>query len=141
VLTFSVTSDPTGASPVLETDTFTVSGNHDITSTDQNVTCSVALYDQPSQAQAGGTTGLIQNTFYSGAYLAFAPSYELFATPGTHIANVESVTSFSDFLPNGVNTTLDTASIGLQGGTSASFAYRLRVPDGIGTQGAPFGEN
>ena len=136
VLTFSVTSDPTGASPVLGTDTFTVSGNHDITSTDQNVTCSVGLYDQPSQAQAGGTTGLIQNTSFSGAYLSFAPSYELVVTPTTHIADVEADPSFSDFVVD-ANTTIDTASLG-----NGTLAYRLRDPDGAaGAQTATFGVN
>lgn len=139
VLTFSVTSDPTGTTPVVETDRFVVSGDHDITSTDQNVNCSVALYDQPSQAQAGGTTGLIQNTYYSGAYLAFAPSYELAVTPTTHIANVEAVPSFSNFLPTGPSDTIDTVFVGYVGGTSASMAYRLRDPDGPGTQTATFG--
>lgn len=141
VLTFSVTSDPSGVSPVLAADRFIVSGDHDITSTDQNVNCSVALYDQPSQAQAGGNVGRIQNTHFTGAYLAFAPSYELVASSTTHTADVEATPSFSNFVTS-ANTTTTTASIGLAGAPSVSFAYRLRDPDGAaGRQTATFGVN
>ena len=90
VLTFSLTSNNPG-NLIEAADVLTVSGDHAITGTDQNVTCSVALYDQPSQAQAGGTTGLIQNTFFSGAYLSFKPSYRLVSTQyNTNTANVEA---------------------------------------------------
>ena len=137
VLTFSITS-PVG-SPIVEADTLTIVGDHDITTTDTDVTCSVALYDQPSQAQAGGTTGLIQNTYFTGPYLSFAPSYELVATATEHTANVEAVPSFSDFLASS-NTTASTASLA-NNGVAGTIAYRVRDPDGTGAQTATFGIN
>lgn len=137
-LTFSVTSPATGIQ-ILEADVFTVTGDHAITGTSQNVNCSVGLYDQPSQAQAGGSAGLIQNTSFNGAYLAFAPSYELIATSTTHVANVEAVPSFSDFVAQNLDTTA-TIQVGRTG--ASSIAYRLRDPDGTaGAQTATFGIN
>jgi hypothetical protein len=131
VLTFSVTS-PAAAPFILAADTFTVSGDHAITGTDQNVNCSVALYDQPSQAQAGGAPGLITNTSFSGAYLSFAPSYELVATASTHTADVEAVPSYSRFVA--ANVTSPTSSrLG-----NATLSFRVKDPDGAGAQTAPF---
>ena len=131
VMTFSITSDATGANNVLGTDTLQVVGDHDITGTDQDVTCSVGIYDQPSQAQAGGNAGLIANTSFSGAYLRFAPSYRLIATATEHTADVEAVPSFTRFVVNG-NTTPTIASMG------TAITYGLRDPDGAGAQTAPF---
>lgn len=133
VVTFSLTSV---GNTLVGTDTLALSGDHDITSTDQNVNCSVGLYDQPSQAQAGGSAGLIQNSSFSGAYLAFAPSYELVATATEHTADVEAVPSFSSFLPDAYTTT-SIASMG-QGASVTGIAYRLRDPDGAGAQTATF---
>ncbi|WP_411834125.1 hypothetical protein [Pseudoxanthomonas mexicana] len=132
VLTFSITSVGGPGNNVIGTDTLLVSGNHAITGTDSNVNCSVGMYDQPSQAQAGGSTGLIANTSFSGPYIVFAPSYELVADATTHTANVEATPSFSDFLAD-ANTTVATASL-----ANGSIAYRLRDPDGGGAQSAPF---
>ncbi|HEY1034268.1 MAG TPA: hypothetical protein VGE09_04725 [Pseudoxanthomonas sp.] len=136
VLTFSITSVGGPANNVIGADTVLLSGNHDITGTDQNVNCSVGMYDQPSQAQAGGSTGLIANTSFAGPYIVFAPSYELVATATTHISNVEAVPSFSSFLADAYTTT-STASMG-QGASATGIAYRLRDPDGAGAQTAPF---
>ena len=136
VLTFSITSVGGPANNVVEADTVLLAGDHDITGTDQNVNCSVGMYDQPSQAQAGGTPGLIANTSFSGPYLVFAPSYELVASATTHTADVEANPSFSRFLPD-TYTTATTASMG-KGSSLTSIAYRLRDPDGAGAQNAPF---
>ena len=136
VVTFSITSVGGPGNNVLETDTLLVDGDHDITSTDTNVNCSVALYDQPSQAQAGGTVGLITNTYFTGAYLSFATSYELVATATTHTADVEAVPSFSSFLPDAY-TSNTTAFMG-KGGSLTSIAYRVKDPDGAGGQAATF---
>ena len=133
VVTFSLTSDPTGAADIVDTDTLTFSGDHFITSTASDVSCTASLYDQPSQAQAGGSAGLIQNATSSGTYLKFADSYELVADATEHVADVEADPSFSAFLLD-ANTTLTTASLG--GGT---IAYRLKDPDGSGAQTATFG--
>ena len=138
VLTFSITS-PVGT-PIVESDTLTIVGDHGITGTDTDVTCSVALYDQPSQAQTGGTVGLLQDTYFTGPYISFAPSYELVATATEHTADVEADPSFSDFVVN-ANTTLATASLG-NDGLAGTIAYRVRDPDGAaGAQTATFGIN
>ena len=136
VLTFSVTST---APNVVAADTFTVTGDHDITGTDFDVTCSVALYDQPSQAQAGGAAGRIANTLFSGAYLSFAPSYRLIAGNSTNTADVESVPSFSNFITS-ANSSLSDVWVGYNGTTNITFG--LRDPDGTtGAQTATFGVN
>ena len=132
-LTFSITSVGGPANNVIAADTLLVTGDHTITSTSTPVSCSVALYDQPSQAQAGGPVGLITNTFFSGPYLAFAPSYELVVDPTVHTADVEADPSFSDFIPNG-NTGTNWADLG-----GYSLDYQVRDPDGAGTQTATFG--
>lgn len=132
VVTFSLTS--VGAT-LVGTDTLTFSGDHAITGTNQDVTCTVGLYDLPSQAQNGGTTGLIQNTSFSGAYLKFVPSYELVATATEHTADVEATpAAFRQFKVD-ANTTLTTASLG---GLAGSIAFQLVDPDGVGGQTAPF---
>lgn len=136
VLTFSITSVGGPANNVIDADTVLLAGDHDITGTDQNVNCSVGMYDQPSQAQAGGTPGLIANTSFSGPYLVFAPSYELVANATTHTADVEANPSFSRFVPD-TYTTATVASMG-NGGSATSIAYRLRDPDGAGAQTATF---
>ena len=132
-LTFSITSVGGPANNVIAADTLLVTGDHTITSTSTPVSCSVALYDQPSQAQAGGPVGLITNTFFSGPYLAFAPSYELVAEPTVHTADVEADPSFSDFLADGITQ----PSYALLG--AYSVAYQVKDPDGAGTQTATFG--
>ena len=135
-LTFSITSVGGPANNVIAADTLQVVGDHTITSTATPVNCSVALYDQPSQAQAGGTTGLITNTYFSGPYLAFAQSYELTTAGTTHIAEVEADPSFSEFVPD-ASTGLDWADIGWT--PSDGVTFYLRDPDGAGAQTATFG--
>ena len=133
VLTFSITSTGTN---VVDTDVLTLVGDHTILSTDSSVTCEVGLYDQPSQAQAGGTAGLIAGSSFSGAYLAFSPSYRLSATATTHTASVEATPTFGAFVPSGVSNAT-TAFLG-----ASSFAYALVDPDGTtGSQTATFGVN
>ena len=82
---FSVTA---GATPVTAANTFTIDGTRTITN-GAAASCTYSLYDQPSQAQAGGATGRIATT--SGAYVAFASGYR-FATNSQQelVANVEA---------------------------------------------------
>ena len=96
VVTFSVTSNNAG-NLIRGTHVLTLSGDHRITSTASSVNCTVGLYDQPSQAQAGGSTGLIAGSAASGAYITFSPSYRLAANPTTHTASVEAVPTYSRF--------------------------------------------
>lgn len=131
IVTFSVTSNAAG-NKIVGADTLSLAGNHQITGTDQDVTCSVGLYDQPSQAQTGGSVGLIQNTSFSGAYIKFVKSFELIADATEHTADVESNPSFSDFLADSV-TTSTTADMG-----DATVSFQLVDPDGAGTQTAPY---
>ena len=131
VLTFSLTS--TGAN-ITESDVLTLNGDHTILSTDSAVTCSVGLYDQPSQAQVGGTNGLIAGSHFSGAYIAFSPSYRIGATATTHTASVEATPTFGAFVPSGVSNTTQ-AFLG-----AISFTYGLVDPDGnTGLQTATLG--
>ena len=131
-VTFSITSVGGPGNNVLSTDSLLVTGAHTVTSTASPVNCSVALYDQPSQAQAGGTAGLIANTYFSGPYLTFAQSYELTADATVHTADVEADPSFSEFVPDAI-TGVNAALLG-----AYSVDYGLRDPDGAGAQSATF---
>ena len=127
VITFSVTSTA-AANLIEEDDVLTVTGDHGVTST-ENVSCTVGLYDQPSQAQAGGNDGLIGGSVASGNYLAFADSYELVATPTTNTADVEAAPTFSRFVGNASTATF----------SNGVFHYRLKQP--AGWQATTFGTN
>ena len=125
VLTFSVTATANG------TASFTADGDHSITGTDTNVTCTAALYDQPSQAAAGGTIGRINTSVASGAYLSFANSYGFTSdVANTATADVEADPAFTSFLPDAV-ASLSTADL-------SELSFGLVDPDGSGTQNAPF---
>jgi hypothetical protein len=116
-ITFSITAtDPSTTA----TSTVTVSGNRTISGTTA-ATCSYSLYDQPSQAQAGGTTGRIATV--SGSYLAFATSYTLTGTAVGAVANVEASPSFSRFVSAAPTNSTATASIG-----NVVFALRSPAP-------------
>jgi len=103
---FSITA---GATPVIAADTLIVDGDRTLTTKDP-IDCTYGLYDFPSQAQAGGTTGRVATT--SGAYVRFGPSYALVVDQqGNPIADVESndpaysefevgAPTFSEFLGN-----------------------------------------
>ncbi|PZO06179.1 MAG: hypothetical protein DCF27_12985 [Lysobacteraceae bacterium] len=67
-----------------------------------NVDCAFSIYDQPSQAQAGGNTGRIASAGTNGVFRPFVrsvPSFAFTATPGTATADVEAMTgAYTDFL-------------------------------------------
>lgn len=102
---FSVTATAAGVGDNA-LDIFTLNGTRTI-STGSAASCSYSLYDQPSQAQAGGSTGRITTT--SGAYINFASGYA-FSTNSqqTLSADVEASTgAFTKFTTAGpVNATL-----------------------------------
>lgn len=105
-ISFSVTATAAGVGDNAG-DIFTLNGNRTISSPGTAASCSYSLYDQPSQAQAGGATGRIANT--SGAYINFASGYT-FSTSAqqTLLADVEASTgAFTKFTTAGpVNATL-----------------------------------
>ena len=116
VITFSITAGAGNPSPTNAASTITVSGNRSITSTAPGA-CSYSLYDEPSQALAGGTAGRI--TTVSGNYLAFATSYTLSAVATGAVANVEASPSFSRFVSAAPTSSPDRASLG-----NVTFALR-----------------
>jgi len=116
VITFSITAGAGNPSPTNAASTITVSGDRSITSTAAGA-CSYSLYDEPSQALAGGTAGRI--TTVSGNYLAFATSYTLSAVATGAVANVEASPSFSRFVSAAPTNNVNRASLG-----NVTFALR-----------------
>ncbi|MCZ8164112.1 hypothetical protein [Silanimonas sp.] len=107
VITFSITS---GTGLLKSVNTLTINGNRNITATTAG-SCSYSLYDQPSQAAAGGTAGLI--TTLSGNYISFAQSYGLAVlNPRGAVANVEASPSFSRFVSAAPTSSVDRGNIG-----------------------------
>jgi hypothetical protein len=99
VIFFSVTATAGGVGDNAG-DIFTVNGDRNITP-GTAASCAYSLYDQPSQAQAGGSTGRITTT--SGAYINFASGYS-FTTNSqqTLTADVEANTgAFTKFTAAG----------------------------------------
>ncbi|WP_374473096.1 hypothetical protein [Arenimonas sp.] len=99
-LFFSLTADAALAVP---TDVVEIQLDADNTlESNDDVNCSFSLYDQPSQAQAGGATGRIYTTGPL-PFITSVPSFEFEATPGQAIADVEAVDgAYTDFLSGGV---------------------------------------
>lgn len=93
-ISFSVTATAAGVGDTA-TDIFTVTGDRLITST-AAASCTYGLYDQPSQAAAGGTTGRIATT--TGQYLTPQSGYTYTTTPNTSTANVEASPAFTRFV-------------------------------------------
>ena len=87
VVSFSITSDAAGN--IVTGDTFILTGDHKVTDSNP-VTCEAALYDQPSQAQAGGTNGLITVSKQSGTYITYAKSFVFEGEGYDAIADVEA---------------------------------------------------
>ena len=66
-----------------------------------NVNCAFSIYDQPSQAQAGGLTGRIYTTNFHPV-IRSVPSFAFTTVPGQAVANVEAVTgAYTNFVTNG----------------------------------------
>lgn len=103
-VSFSVTAPAAGIA--IDTN-FNIPATYELLSNTSG-TCTYSLYDQPSQAQAGGPTGRIYTA--TGNFIASAASYT-FTTPTTETAtaNVEASPSFTAFVaatgPNQTTTT------------------------------------
>ncbi|MBW8311781.1 MAG: hypothetical protein K0M64_07055 [Rhizobium sp.] len=95
-LFFSLTAaDPLGGAT--QAIVMTLTSDNTLTS-NANVDCAFSLYDQPSQAQAGGATGQIYTTGPK-AFIRSIPSFEFLANPGQAIADVEAFDgAYTDFL-------------------------------------------
>ncbi|KFN49702.1 hypothetical protein N790_05270 [Arenimonas malthae CC-JY-1] len=99
-LFFSLTADAALAIPTAPI-VVSLASDNTLTS-NANVDCSFSLYDQPSQAQAGGATGRIYTTGPK-AFIRSIPSFEFLTTPGQAIADVEAIDgAYTDFLSGGV---------------------------------------
>jgi len=105
---FSITA---GATPVVATDGFTVDGDRTLAAK-APVDCTYGLYDFPSQAQAGGTSGRVATT--SGQYVRFGPSYALSVNNNEDaVADVESNDpAYSEFVNSATTFGVDSAQIG-----------------------------
>ena len=107
-VSFSVTATSAGVGDEALTDTFTLSGNRTLISNTSSF-CTYGLYDQPSQAAAGGLTGRIASS--AGTYLATPVSGYLFTSAGnTSTANVEVTPAFSQFTTVGANPGVNTTT-------------------------------
>lgn len=66
------------------------------------VNCAFSIYDQPSQAQAGGNVGRIASAGTNGVFRPFilsVPSFSFTATPGLATADVEATNgAYTDFV-------------------------------------------
>ncbi len=104
-ISFPITA---GSTPTtIATDTFTVAGDRTINSTGNNVSCTYALYDQPSQASNGGATGRIDASMITGPYVDFVQSMTLTVpTANTNTATVEALPQpFNKFKSDSISTT------------------------------------
>jgi hypothetical protein len=93
VVYFSITA---GVGGIAANNTLTIAGTRSISGTASNMTVSYSVYDQPSQAQAGGVTGRIVNK-ENKAYISFAKSHRTVVTTDSAIADVEASPAFTAF--------------------------------------------
>ena len=123
-ISFSLTAN---GSAVRATDTLTVTGNRAITGTSAPVDCTYSLYDQPSQAQTGGTVGRVVSV--SGRYIDFGPSTVFESSPRASTVDVVTQPAFTRFLMSGW-TSVTTAGL-------ARLTYGLASPVPLTPAGSP----
>lgn len=94
-LFFSLTATATpGATAAVTLD---VAADNTLTD-NNNVSCAFSIYDQPSQAQAGGTTGRIYTSGFA-TVIRSVPSFVFTTTPGQATADVEATNgAYTDFV-------------------------------------------
>ncbi len=135
VITFSVTS----VAPIVAANNFTMPLAGSITiPAKSDVSVKVSLYDQASQAQAGGTTGLLSIGSYDNTvFLSFVRSYAFTNDANSLVADVATTpVRYGNFLPDG-STTPPTTTVA--GTLNDNLAIDLVDPDGAtGGQGATF---
>ena len=106
---FSLTADPVGngcnAMSAVNVSSPTIS----ITGTNTPINASFSMYDQPSQAQAGGATGRIVDKT-NKPYVTFATSYTASGSAGAKVsaavAGGPGYVPFSNFTPDGATSTV-----------------------------------
>lgn len=79
-----------------------------------NVNCEFSIYDQPSQAQAGGTTGRIYSTG-TRPFATFADSVVFTTAGGRSVADVQAVPAYTHFV--GGDNLFGQLTFGLTGAT------------------------
>ncbi len=142
VITFSVTA---GATPIVAANNYTLAlsaagvGYINIPSAG-DVSIKVSLYDQASQAQAGGTTGLLSVGSYDNTvFLTFKDSYAFTNTANTLIADVASATPavlYGNYVADATTAPATTITAGT---LNNDLSIKLVDPDGAtGPQAATF---
>lgn len=114
VLTFSVTAD---ATPIIAADTFSLPLASNINIPAQgDVSVTVSVYDQASQAQAGGTTGLLTvGSYDKTVFLSFAKSYGFTNKANTLVADVATAAPgvlYGNFVADAATTPATTTTAG-----------------------------
>lgn len=138
VITFSVTSTP-GLITAASVFALPLANQINIP-TQGDVSVKVSMYDQASQAQAGGTTGLLQIGSYDNTmFLTFVNSYALNNVANTLVADVAADPLYSDFIADATTVPATTA---LAGTLNNNLSVYLVDPDGTaGPQGATLQAN
>lgn len=146
VLTFSVTANGAPGGPIVSANPFSLALSAAGTGyikipAKGNVSIKVSLYDQASQAQAGGTTGLLAIGSYDDTpFLSFTDSYRFESTAHTLTADVASATPavlYGHFLNNDPVTVPATSTVA--GTLNNDLSIKLVDPDGTaGAQTATF---
>ena len=109
-LFFSITDDGGNLNPT-EDDVLTFDVQTELLN-NGDVDCAFSIYDQPSQAQAGGLTGRIYTTGFED-FITSVPSFVFTATPGTATADVEATNgAYTDFETNGIFGELEYGLVG-----------------------------
>ena len=139
VLTFSVTSNTPG---IVGAAVVNVALANNINIPAQgDVSAEVSLYDQASQAQAGGSTGrLAIGSFDDTVFLGFTKSYEFKSVANTLTADVASAgVAYNDFLADGTTVPATTAGVGT---LNNNLSVQLVDPDGTtGPQAVTYAAN
>ena len=99
VMFFSLTSTQAAAEQIQDDYAIVLSGGGvNITSYNTNLTATVGLYDNPSNAAACGSAGLIAPSYDQEPLISFKPSFAFKIDPNKATASVDNVTtSFAGF--------------------------------------------
>ncbi|MGX5671398.1 hypothetical protein [Thermomonas fusca] len=115
VMFFSLTSTQAAAEQIQDDYAIVLSGGGvNITSYNTNLTATVGLYDNPSNAAACGSAGLIAPSYDQEPLISFKPSFAFKIDPNKATASVDNVTtSFAGFkFPvDGVSSSADEARL------------------------------